>query len=689
MPELIKRGMLSANLLLLALLVLCPGGSQEAAAEELEMDTVRVTATRVEKDLFEVPASVSVVTEEEIQENPTSSLAELLRDIPGVEVHNNSGIKRVMIRGESAQRVLVLIDGQKITEQKSMDGAPLLIDPSRIERIEVIKGPASVLYGSEAIGGVVNIITKKGAGKPVQLETDLRFDTSNQEFFQTLALAGTVNGVGYRISEATTAADNLRTADGTVDDTDYDKKEFAAYLDYTFDSGKIGIAYDYYDSETSLPGQSETDFSLELDLPEWSREKYSAFAEFTPDLSGTWLSPLVKTRFDISYQNTLKDFYNNMMVTMGPWGMLPVNVHTKNDLDDLNVSLQTDWVLGNHYLILGGELIHSELDADQVQSGESPAGMPPNTAAYEDSYVYEAELTTYAAYLQDEISFGEDWALTLGGRYTHVRGELSDTDDPDIETDSHSDNNVVVSCGLVYKGIENWSLRAQYAQGYLMPNLQQLYIGTVHGSSSATLPNSDLDPETSDNFEIGARYGNGRLSLDTALFYNRGEDYITIDDFGTYNQYVNVDKAETYGWELSASYAFAAGLTPYTELSLSRREFETGGESTRHTGLAPFQGRTGVRYDKALPDNLHFFADLFSRYACETKEESLSSGELDRYPGWATVNLSLGVKGEFGKEHSWHTNLVLGNLFDKDYRQARETIDSAGIHAIVAVGMTF
>ena len=137
--------------------------AQNKELEEIEIEKVVVTATRTEKDIMDVPTSMSVVDEKDIDRTGTNSTPELLRDIPGVFLFDNaaSGAKRVMIRGESGSRVLILIDGQKISEQKSMDGAPIFIAPEDIERIEVVKGPASVLYGSEAIGGVVNIITKK------------------------------------------------------------------------------------------------------------------------------------------------------------------------------------------------------------------------------------------------------------------------------------------------------------------------------------------------------------------------------------------------------------------------------------------------------------------------------------------------------------------------------------------------
>ena len=138
-----------------------------AQAADVTTEDVKVTASRVEQELMDVPMSVSVITNEEIAKSSARTIGELLEDVPGVQIVNSGsqGLKRLSIRGENSFRTLVMIDGQKLSEQKSMDGTAILIDPTTVERIEVIKGPASVLYGSDAIGGAINIITKKGGTK--------------------------------------------------------------------------------------------------------------------------------------------------------------------------------------------------------------------------------------------------------------------------------------------------------------------------------------------------------------------------------------------------------------------------------------------------------------------------------------------------------------------------------------------
>lgn len=157
------------------------------------LDTMTVVGTRTETSVRDNPASVSVVEREQIEKRGADSVAELLRDVPGVSVVDTAvaGMKRIRIRGEQSNRVVILVDGQEMTDQSSY-GAPFLIDPSNIERIEVVRGPASVLYGAKAIGGVVNVITKKGAAEPVQLELGAGYFSGSKGKQASAAVSGTL-----------------------------------------------------------------------------------------------------------------------------------------------------------------------------------------------------------------------------------------------------------------------------------------------------------------------------------------------------------------------------------------------------------------------------------------------------------------------------------------------------------------
>ena len=246
--------------------------------------TVVVTATKVEKDLKEVPSSVSVVTEKEIQRHGYTNVADILQDVPGVEISDQSvaGAKRITIRGESGERTLILVDGQKISEQKSMNGAPLLINPSNIARIEVVKGPASVLYGSEAIGGVVNIITKKGGDKPIGGDASLTYNSSTHGFEESLALNGSINGYYYRLSGTYSDQSNRRTPSGTLNGSDYLVRDVNGVFGYEDEKIAFGANIEDYYSESDVPkilDYPATGGYFDLNLPEWSREKVGGFID--------------------------------------------------------------------------------------------------------------------------------------------------------------------------------------------------------------------------------------------------------------------------------------------------------------------------------------------------------------------------------------------------------------------------
>lgn len=160
---------------ILSTLSLCISGivsTATATSSETKIsneETLVVTTNRSASNLWESPATIQVIDQQTLQNSTNASIADNLQDIPGVEITDNSlaGRKQIRIRGEASSRVLILIDGQEVTYQRAGDnyGVGLLIDESALERVEVVKGPYSVLYGSQAIGGIVNFITKKGGDK--------------------------------------------------------------------------------------------------------------------------------------------------------------------------------------------------------------------------------------------------------------------------------------------------------------------------------------------------------------------------------------------------------------------------------------------------------------------------------------------------------------------------------------------
>ncbi len=681
----------TALLTLLATSAFAAQTSTSGTAKIVNTDPVLVTATRVERELMQVPMSVTVMTAEEIERNPAATVADLLREIPGIEFQSSTpGVERIGIRGEDAFRTLILIDGQKISEQKSMDGAPILIDPAAIERIEVIKGPASVLYGSDAIGGAINIITKRASDKIISGQISTGIYGNSGGWGQSGYLSGSYNGWSYSLSAANINHDDTNTFNGEIPDSAYSQQDFRGEISYAFNEKfKAGLLASYFNMHSSSTGIEDTGFSGYVKVPKWEMTKVGGYFEGV-DITDY----LARVRADVWYQKTFKDFENNFDIFADMRPFPPVTMDLKqintaeNDLQTMGFSLQTDWTIGdNHYIIAGYDFAYDNLVADGTgytgQDFTIHGFLPPSMAAgFVDSVSsyttkFEGSQMTNALYIAAESTFFDDLTLSYGARYTFVNSDM-DTADLFNSDGTHqqtgslgssSESKPVFNLGLVYTGFDNLALRALWAQGFRVPTLDNLYVDSLKGDTQL-LSNPDLKPEFSNNFEIGLRYNNNKLNVDVAAFASFVEDYITSQTISASSapievqQWKNIGKASTYGIELAADYAFDNGFTPYASATLMTREFEQDGETTSNTGTPALAGQLGVRYFTGLFDNkIDFFADLNmlaqvgSNYYVGTSES--------HYPGFATFNFDFGFN--FGEEKNLGVIFELNNILNKEY----------------------
>ena len=445
------------------LLVLTAGGV--SAREVIQMEPMVVTANRIEQDLRDIPMSVAVVTREDIRRNPQTSVAGLLQGIAGLSLEddNMAGARRVSIRGEGSSRVLILIDGVRVSEQKSMNGAAILLDPSNIERIEVIKGPASVLYGSEAIGGVVNIITRQGGPEGVGASMQMVYDSSNQSLEPSLALFGSQQGFNYRFTGSGLNAQDRRIPHDTLENSAFDQRSYSARLGYDWAKGNKYLKADRYDVDMDLPDTRQFPTTIEMDLPTWKRTTYSAGLHLR-ELGDN----LVKLNINAYHQNMGKDFCNHIIAQ--PDISAPathIELMTDNDQDSYGGSIKSEWLLfGDHYLVAGFDFNRDDLSATsddrrwKVLNGFTLPGGSHNF------YNYEGTVSSASIFVQDEWSFSEKWKLQLGLRQTWITSRLDSSDDPLAITRDVSDHNLVGNAGLVFMPTDALSLRALVAQGY-------------------------------------------------------------------------------------------------------------------------------------------------------------------------------------------------------------------------------
>lgn len=638
-------------------------------AESLTTGAVVVSATRVEQSVSDAVSSVSVVQGEDLTASGADTLPEMLKDVPAARVVTDGtpGVQRIALRGENASRTLLLVDGERIDDSKTKSGAPYLINPFFVERVEILRGPSSVLYGSDALGGIVNVITKDYSELPFSFNAGGLYNGAGNGFSEYLNATGTVDKLSYKAGVfGTDMGDRYLSSHERMDNTSYRQKGSNAALAYAFNEHvSAELTHEYFDLTAHTASDSIDPAYQEFSayIPKWQREK-TGLALNLSDLNE--VVSALKVR--LYTQSNDKDFTSSVR-RHGPY------VYAYNEQDTYGGNLQGEFSLGeSFFLIAGVEARVDKLDSDS--GADIPTGETGNLNV--NIVDRDLEQENYALYALLENYLTDSLTLQAGLRYNYVRTDAGsshvqamgmniDITSPEGTT---SDSTVVGSLGLNYTLSEETHLRASWAQGYRAPNLQELYLTTFTGEMQRGNP--DLKEERSDTFEVGINHESGNLSLDAALFYSVADDYIdTVYLAQSFMgmrtlTYRNISKATTWGAELSAA-CRVDNFEPYASLSALRRRYDTGTEQSYDTGTPTFAGRAGVKYTADL-NGILGYVDVYSRFASATDNASLDGVSYfanSHIAGYATYNLSFGV---YLCDDMLKIYGAAENLSDKDYR---------------------
>ncbi|MGE0971552.1 TonB-dependent receptor plug domain-containing protein [Klebsiella sp. WOUb02] len=710
MVERTKRGSLLLSSLSLFVAANVSAATPTSTAKTTGDETLIVTANRTESSLWESPATVQVIDRDTLNNSTSVSIADDLQDIPGVEVTDNSlaGRKQIRIRGEASSRVLILIDGQVVSYQRAGQnyGVGLLIDESALERIEVVKGPYSVLYGSQAIGGVINFITKKGGTRPLAGTVKAVYNSATAGWDESAAAWGSIGQFDYRINGSYSDQGNRDTPDGRLQNTNFRNNSQGVWLGYTLDRHKFGLSLDRYKTSTQTwfddPDGQYEDFSVRI--PKLEREKVGVFYDY--DAGGDYLK---KIHLDAYSQTIAREFENRIKTTQtipSP-AIQALTVSNQTNTNDKQytqgVTLQGNFSLpANNELVIGTQYQHDKVKQDTRSSTRQTAA----TGAFDIQTLtlshIEAQQSNASVFAQNDWRFADDWTWTVGARQYWLSSELNRSDSQSgavsqsMGGKSAHDDKLVTSTSLRYSGFKDIELRAAYAQGYVFPTLTQLFMQTSAGGG-VTYGNAGLKAEHSNNYELGARYKGNMWLVDGAIYYSEAKDYIaslacsgqticngnSTSSRGEYFYYDNIDRAKTWGMELTAEYNGWA-VSPYLSGNLIRRQYEGETIKTWDTGEPTVTGRAGLKHTLLL-NSANVTSDLFVRAAASANDKT-GSREI-RYPGWATLNLAFNT--EFGPQDQYQVNLALNNLTNKRYQTAHETIPAAGFNAAVGFAWNF
>ncbi len=549
--------------------------AEEQATVNQELDEVVVTASRVEEKVKEVPATVNIVTNEELEEVKFRNAAEVLNRLPGVYTHNFGGESeltsiRVPTHFTNPYTV-VLIDGVPTTNYGSGSSGQISeLNNHNIERIEVLKGPASALYGSNAIGGVINIITKDPSPEPQVIPW--------AEYGEYAQYRGGVSasGSGQKVSYYLDV--NYKNTDGWRDNSAVDKKAGSAKLQFApTESSLLGLKLELLSFENESSGSLD-----EVDFKDDWQHSYYTFNETTMDkYVGTLTYNLFLQDSEFKTVLNLRDMdhttlphYNIREIT---YGQHKGDYHGyKSDIQGLDGNLQLlysrDFSQLRSKLIVGFDAEYGETDTDQdnieITWNEDKKKYTSYTFLSDNK---QLDVTTKVAspYLQLAASPFERLRITAGGRYDSVTYEVDDNLNGGTEDDTSGDTDfseLTPKVGATYEISRNLNAYASYSEGFVVPTTSQLFTSSNN--------NDKLDPEKADNYEIGLRgsFLDRRIDLDIAAYTMKIKDKILSKDRSS--KYYNVGETSMKGVETVLSFRPVEMLSITCAYTYARNEFE-------------------------------------------------------------------------------------------------------------------
>lgn len=511
-------------------------------------DVLVITASGYEQKIRNAAASISVISQNELSRRNYSDLAQALSDVEGVDVNSSTGKTGgldISIRGMPSSYTLILVDG--IRQNGTSDVTPngfgamntsFMPPLSAIERIEVIRGPMSTLYGSDAMGGVVNIITKKvvkeWAGSAtlehIFQENSAYGDSSKFSFYSSGPMVEDKLGLSLRGSIFRRDASHVESASTGVELSNRgpnpvkaDNYNLGGKLLWQLDSKNSGwldgdIANQKYDNSANQLGTIGAKGGYE-DTLRYQRRKITLGSDSLLDF-GTWNSSL-------SYNQT--ENIGRLITTASvPKGS--TSAGEKRLLKNTNIILDTKLVapLGeNHLVTLGGQYWNATMKDGIVLANNG------------DKFEQDA----WSLFSEDEWHLLDSLALTYGARY---------------EYQTTFGGHVSPRAYLVWDALDDWTIKGGVSTGYKTPSLAQLHNGIsgVTGQGTiTTIGNPNLEPENSVNTEVGVYYDNDSgFGANATLFHNRFKNKInSVSINNTTSTYTNIGKAVTQGVEVAST----------------------------------------------------------------------------------------------------------------------------------------
>jgi iron complex outermembrane receptor protein len=686
---------------------------KEKEAEVIKLEEIVVTATKTEKKVEDAPGSVTVISKEEIERRNVKTVDEALSEIKGVFAKRNKGLmdstSSVRLRGFSGdQYALILLDGQPLNDAYTggLEWGALPVD--NIERIEVIRGAASALYGGNAMGGVINIITKTpkkleisatggygthdtrryrlSAGNRFADKFSLRigYEEESTDGYETTPVlgtisagAGTVSG-GYAMDDKYGEPTKWVVGDKGENGAEKSSLDVKATFDFS-DTGALAF--------TAISGRHEYDYGP----PNTYMGTFSGSAivgpaekaSFSPNnfISYTGIGRSETDTYTLSFKELFASVQLNAQVgtvrtddryTTESGGSLLTYYDSPGTLkitdnESWFSEVRADVPLGeSHLLTLGVSYRTDESDTDDydVPFYRSYSGKSAST------FYSGGKDCVSAVFLQDEWNIAKPFTLYLGGRYDtwKVYDGASGVPGSEASYDSNTESEFSPKAAIVWKALPDTTLKASVGHAFRPPNLYELYrTWTSWGTTYQSNPN--LKPETVWTYEAGVDqcFFNKKTRLSLTGYRNDIKDLIYYKIDGATKTRTNAGEARTYGVEFEVSqqitsWLMAWGNYTWTQAEITDNPADPESEDKRITGIPRTTYNIGLdAKHKWFKGSLvgRYFSKIFNDSDNKDKEEGV----------YQTYEPAFYVDGKITFTPSKWTDISLSvdNIFDEEY----------------------
>ena len=665
-----------------------PQASESDTIRTVQLKDVVISSLKLEKRVIETPVSLSVVGKQDYISRSSFTVADALKFEPGISM-GGDGVwaTNINVRGMSENRLVTLVDGNRVETATDLTASMSMVDVNDIERVEVIKGAQSSLYGSGAMGGIVNIISKNGhfADRPYfQGNFISGYSSVNNLFNEYLSLGAGSEKWYARINGSYNKANDVKTPEGVLPNSAFNMNNLGTQFGFKpFKNHTFRFQFQRnWSNDVGIPGGAAFAPTAEAKYSNISRTLFNASYEIT-DIT-EYFKSLKLSAFSQNIIRNVEMKPHSATTATQPNGMVQITdpqlVSPNGTHKVFGGQLQGTWSFSDdNTLIVGLDAWRRNMTTDRKKDILMTVVKPNGDTVVNHVERYEtplpkASFTNVGLFVEDEIHLLEHrLLLTAGGRIDGIfvkndqchdvdsiikNGEIQPMPSQRVTFESGEKNDFSWSAnlGLIYHAAERTDLVMNLARSYRAPSLEERF-KYIDLGSKVQLGNPNLKPEKGYSADLGVRYWGDKFVVQASVFANRMTDMIVetegifiyhLTEESSYDTlpaliYGNVSKALLYGCDFSLDYHIANGLKVYLNGAyIIGRDTEN---DTYLPSIPPMNGRLGIAYNYPNVGGIN----LSVMGAGEKKQDKIAAGEKPT-DSYLRLDLSLNSKVfQFGR----------------------------------------